>query len=336
MIEESESQQGNYVERLRKQMQSERVGPGLTPPSELFHYTTADALVGIIKADAIWATNFRYVNDLTEFTYANELLQREMKRDINSQALSPQLYAAFNHIIESPEMLLAGADVYLACFCEQGNLLSQWRAYGSRGGGYAMGLNATTASLGGMNPRHSLYRVTYNEEQQLRLIRFLLDAYERDVVDFGGSLSPRSFQRATVYLSGERGPNRLRSSFEGAIGELTVALAEAFVEIACFFKNSHFTEEQEWRLVHRARGTDGEAVFGLNFRCAGSTIVPYVSIPLALNLHGIHPGSCVFTLERIIFGPGLSQSVTEQSLKMLLSRYVCDAKIEQSNIKVRV
>ena len=297
MIEESEPQQSNYLEQLRPQMQNEQIGPGLTPPSELFHYTTAEGLLGILSTDSIWATNFRYVNDLTEFKYANDLLRGVLKEKLQGQEVNVRY--VFQHIMESPDMLLAGADLYLACFCENGDLLSQWRAYGVRGGGYALGLKPTEVCLSQLNPRHTLHRVTYSEEQQLTLIRFLVDAYARDIDRCGESPSPVSYQQPAVYLADEAGPNRLRSSFEGTIGVLTVALAEAFVEIACCFKNPHFKEEREWRLVQRGLAVGGRLfdtnrAFRLEFRCAGTNIIPYVSIPLRLNLHGVHLGSCLF------------------------------------------
>jgi hypothetical protein len=31
-------------------------------------------------------------------------------------------------------------DVYVASFTEEGNALSQWRAYGAQGGGYSVGI----------------------------------------------------------------------------------------------------------------------------------------------------------------------------------------------------
>ena len=51
----------------------------LSPPV-LYHYTSAPALLGIIKSNKIWATNIRYMNDSSELSYtydlANEIITR--------------------------------------------------------------------------------------------------------------------------------------------------------------------------------------------------------------------------------------------------------------------
>jgi Protein of unknown function (DUF2971) len=334
MIEETEPQRGNYLERLRAQMASEQVGLVQGDPPMLYHYTASDGLLGIIETDSIYATNFRYVNDLTEFTYANDLLRNELSRTQDNQNI--EVYGAFRHILQSPEMLLAGTDLYLACFCEDGDLLSQWRAYGSRGGGYALGFRASAANAHKMNPRKSLYRVTYDEEQQVRLLRFLVEAYKRDIIDSGSHLNLLSFQKPAIYPSDEPGSTGLKSGFGGSIGELTIELAQAFVELACGFKNSHFKEEREWRLVHRGHVADSQGRFNIQFRTAGSAIIPYVKIELLTERDGLHPGSRALVLERINFGPGLNPTATHEALKLLTSRHFMGTEIAQSKIKVRV
>src|SRR5205085_10103226 len=50
--------------------------------------------------------------------------------------------------------------VYVASFCENGDLLSQWRAYGAFGGGYAVGFS----SIG-------LYGSEDNECEPIRILR---------------------------------------------------------------------------------------------------------------------------------------------------------------------
>ncbi len=188
MIEEKEHVQSGYSARIRHQLESELIGPGLDPPRVIFHYTTAEGIKGIIETDSIWATNYRYVNDLAEFTYANSLLRDELSARLQSE--SPLLRAVFEQMLADPDTLLGPVDMFLACFCDQGDLLSQWRAYGSRGGGYALGLSATQEDLVRLGPNRRLFKVSYNKEQQLRLIRFLLDAYVRDVTDVAGATNP--------------------------------------------------------------------------------------------------------------------------------------------------
>ncbi|HET8798761.1 MAG TPA: hypothetical protein VFO89_13795, partial [Thermoanaerobaculia bacterium] len=53
-------------------------------PSNLYHYTTADGLRGILTHGHIWATNVRYMNDRSELTYAREVVFDELNRAVAS------------------------------------------------------------------------------------------------------------------------------------------------------------------------------------------------------------------------------------------------------------
>lgn len=60
-------------------------------------------------------------------------------------------------------------DVYITCFCEDGDLLSQWRAYAGRdsAAGYALGIGTRPPLLGGVQAA--------GRQHGLRLRRVLYD-----------------------------------------------------------------------------------------------------------------------------------------------------------------
>src|SRR5205085_11962410 len=72
---------------------------------------------------------------------------------------------------------------YLACFCENGDLLSQWRGYGSVGGGYAAGFVAEHLGLvqyQNINkPEPIVQKVIYDSAVQRKItskwLRFIID-----------------------------------------------------------------------------------------------------------------------------------------------------------------
>ena len=148
-------------------------------PPELFHYTTADGLKGIMERDRIWATNYRYVNDLTELLHANGFLRDELLARLPST--SSLVQAVFEAILKTPDLLFGMTDVFVACFCEDGDLLSQWRAYGGSGGGYAIGYQDIAIRTGIVGSQYGLYKVIYKEDQQKEIINFLLDEFSAAV-----------------------------------------------------------------------------------------------------------------------------------------------------------
>jgi hypothetical protein len=72
-----------------------------------------------------------------------------------------------------------GAGAFMACFCENGDLLSQWRGYGSLGGGFSLGFKAKQLKnrlwkYSGINEGRGFFKVLYGfaEEREWRLVIF--------------------------------------------------------------------------------------------------------------------------------------------------------------------
>ena len=100
---------------------------------QLFHYTTAEGLKGIIENNELWASSAYFLNDSSEVMYGygvvKEVLEEWIKscgRGEYSMALgfARDLLRGFGHDLLNKNII---DPIYLACFCEDGNLLSQWR-----------------------------------------------------------------------------------------------------------------------------------------------------------------------------------------------------------------
>ncbi len=99
-----------FVSRFQALMGREGIGTYAPPPSKLYHYTTAEGLKGIIESDKIWATNYRYVNDLTEIFYSDEILREEILRKLPSA--TPLVHAVLDATLNTPDILIGamGSD----------------------------------------------------------------------------------------------------------------------------------------------------------------------------------------------------------------------------------
>ncbi|MBY4383745.1 DUF2971 domain-containing protein [Rhodococcus fascians] len=112
----------------------------------LFQYTDTQALAGIVESCAIRATDFRYLNDSLELSYVWD-------------ALVSRLYAlskepddghrhAYNTMLDAIRRLHAedlrnyDQSVFVACFTELKDAVSQWSRYGANGQGVALGFDA--------------------------------------------------------------------------------------------------------------------------------------------------------------------------------------------------
>lgn len=98
----------------------------------IYHYTTITGLIGIVTRRELWASDCRFLNDGTELSYARDLFFAE----VDKLKLEP---------LEDGGYFIAGrtseySRLFIVCFCEDGDLLSQWRGYGADQG-YALGFD---------------------------------------------------------------------------------------------------------------------------------------------------------------------------------------------------
>jgi hypothetical protein len=107
-------------------------------PQTLWHYTSAQGLVGIIRTDRLWASDSLFLNDAAERNYGVELMMSALADvEIDSPARST---TAFILGLVHPESgilrrwLDAQLRLFVTCFCSEGDLLSQWRTYAGSGG----------------------------------------------------------------------------------------------------------------------------------------------------------------------------------------------------------
>jgi hypothetical protein len=134
----------------------------------------------MLRSGRPWATNAKFLNDPSEVNYAAGLVKEALpeaaekhKKNVSGLthgfvewmgSASASLAFKVPQIGESTLKSLAefdtSKDIYIACFCGNGDLLSQWRGYGAAGGGYAIGFAAKKAGHS-FSPGVLLRRVIY-------------------------------------------------------------------------------------------------------------------------------------------------------------------------------
>lgn len=267
-------------------------------PERLYHYTNAQGLIGILQGKAIWASNVCFMNDTKELVYG-----REQIVSVLAEAQSRHSTAAVNGFLKACEQRVKEGglemDVYAACFCKEGDLLSQWRAYGSMGDGYSLGLCAKSLKIGMRQSfPYILRKVIYDIKKQKKLL-------VESICNICNLL-----ERACQLLDSE--PQLLKQILDEAEHNLDLEL-KGF--LYCF-KHPAFKEEQEWRIVHVCP-PDGNNT-ELRFRAVSGKIVPYMALPLADK---IADAETKIPLVDIKAGPVLSQVTAKKSLDHLLKFY---------------
>ena len=108
--------------------------------SPAHHYTDLDGLRGIVENDDLWLTNAQYSNDEEELEHGYQVA-RTVVREEQEKPPTPEGRLYIDHL----EKLLnaSHSQCYVCCFCQKGDLLSQWRGYAAYGTGVDLEIDIT-------------------------------------------------------------------------------------------------------------------------------------------------------------------------------------------------
>jgi hypothetical protein len=215
-------------------------------PPVLYHYTNATGLIGIASSLKLWATDVRYLNDASEYSYAKNMALEKL-REIRCRVIMPP------HVQELDETICKLESLYQPLFVfslsPDGNQLSQWRCYGKPNDAYAIGFRG-----------RSLWALTQRRRPQYRGLRLGPVVYDyRNQIEVLNAIE----LDAGIY----------NNKYGGQYADHYVA---RFLRSVAFIKHCDFHEEQEWRIAaHIERATSSI----VKQRPRGSGSVPYIEIP---------------------------------------------------------
>lgn len=244
-------------------------------PDKLFHYTTLNGLRGIIESKTLWLTKAAYLNDRSELKHAITLFQQEA---ISQAVALPDKSADVGELLREAAHQLDSfqkTNICLASFCEDGDLLSQWRGYGSSGSGVALGFSGQALERVNGTGWARLLRCLYEPSEQMQVIRDLV------------RLLTNAYTTCTSGVSSDKHAT-IRKNLIGYFNT-------TFLQVAPVLKNKHFAEEREWRIVTLPRNSTD-----LKFRALVSNerVSQYYIYDLLVNASGNHD-----FLSSVVIGP---------------------------------
>ncbi len=306
---------GKILQVANRRQSDKQTEVSLISGGRLFHYTTSTGLQGIIESNCLHASAAYFLNDSSEVEYGKNILAEVLEKwelDNPEQRDDPTA-----ELVRELRDKICGASgredlaqsVYVTCFCERDNLLSQWRYYG-RDGGYSMGFPCDKGYIPHLGPESPsftsvLTRVEYERTQQMRrcqeilssILPFLEDPEVVRVLDT---------EMIFTYLQGDV-----------PLREFILKVAqELLTDEILSFKNKAFEEEREWRLIARPRlfrlhanDDRGKTPSKFYFRPSRGLLVPYIKLaPLRGKLQ----------IASVRSGPSLDETKAEASIRLLM------------------
>lgn len=120
MLYENNTSETLKCKEQQKYKQAYHIHDGL-----LYHYTKLDTLWKILGSDSLFARNIRFSNDFNEYLTGRKTIEKFVHW--LQDAEEPKKEEILKRIQENPMMY------FMVCFCEEGDLLSQWRGYAQNG-----------------------------------------------------------------------------------------------------------------------------------------------------------------------------------------------------------
>ncbi len=272
--------------------------------AELFHYTKLDGMRGILQTRSLWLSHVSCLNDRSEIQYGQQLVDSVLREGTEKEESGD-----VRIFIEKLSMMVqsfanqAVHQVFVACFCESGNLLSQWRGYSHNGQGYCLGFKFSSTTRIAADPKaHSngkepyLRKVIYDEARQ----RELVQEYLKGVTDAvrvalaSDNYAPIGDHRASLLM-------------------MAIQSANIIYDMLMCFKHPAFESENEWRLVRAIRG-DLEPHW-IHFRESSGELIPYRPMHIYDTVEGASPS---FPVRSVGFGPTLEPGRTRSAISLLM------------------
>ena len=266
-----------------------------------YHYTDLKGLKGILSSRSLWFSHISSLNDPSELVYGKNIITREL--DI---ILKNGLNGAAADLVKSIKSTLNNFgfniyDTYVACFCANPNILSQWRVYANQGGGFNIGLglnDLTYYTDEHAQPMYSviLRKIFYDPLEQQKIVSDYLKKF---------------IETARRYINQNK---------NYSIDLIALQSISTLIEMMICMKENVFYDEQEWRLILiRMANYKAEKLL---FRESNNYLTPYFNIYIYNRLDdaeiAVRKKEKEFPLKEINYGPSLDDTRARALIRLFL------------------
>jgi len=218
------------------------LSPAVPDSKILYHYTGQDGLLGIIKEKKFRVSSILHLNDAAEFNYTIELARQHLSSRLRHERGPCNTF--YGTALDGLGFFGKFA-LFVGSFTQNGDSLSQWRAYAQGGIGFSLGFECEQLRPLAEAQGFRLLRCSYDKVEHSQAIDDLVN-------DAGQRLNPRD---------------------GNDVGLAVQYFYDELVNVATVLKHPSFAEEREWRLI------SSPVLLDLRppalFRSGKSMVVPY-------------------------------------------------------------
>lgn len=226
-------------------------------PDCLYHYTSRDSFIGIMKNKEFWASHIRFMNDLEEEKLAEKKLLDSLS--MSSKLPSMDIKKLKEEVIFAIKKEMLKKAIFLVSLSEEPDELNMWRGYGKNAPAYCIQIDCNKLIRQFIaqpaknkcirNPE--LFRIAdiLNKETQIDESIFAPSENKRKIY-YSKCIYDENTQQKLIEEIINDSIDRL-DYLETSITEksLSEEIAKRFIFYAPIIKDSHFEHESEWRIV---------------------------------------------------------------------------------------
>jgi hypothetical protein len=228
---------------------------GITDERLLYHYTDLDGLRGILSERSIRMSHSSTLNDPAELEYGKVLAIEVIERMMGDSELADvqEFLRGLIGLVRSIGDTIH--DLFVTSFCEDGDLLSQWRGYPQRGSGYNLGFKFSE------HTRYSSVKPLLERCQPPELRKVVYDRVRQNELMEKYLFGVIGAVRAAMKVGGD--------VLRARLGCMQMTVQSTLTELILCFKSSSFCEEKEWRffrlVMDRPRARNNRIQFHAEF-----------------------------------------------------------------------
>lgn len=265
---------------------------------QVWHYTDAAALIGMLQNQRMWASSASMLNDSQELAYgldlATEIIDKAKGPAADDKSIEVGALRAARHA------LIDTNSVFVVCAATERDDLSQWRAYAPNGG----------VAIG-MEPRP--LRVVINNADSINDAKGSVIENGWRMVEYDRTIQRSLIEKWIKYntVSLNKGINR------------DLAQAEAkqlLINLVVGFKHPGFAAEREARIAFE----DTVADLPVQFRAAKLGVLPYVELGYRRDRGkfvqvALSSQCSALPIREILIGPNPNMEASKGGVEKLLS-----------------
>ena len=281
--------------------------------SNLYHYTKPEKLLNILESGTIRFSNALFLNDKEEVTYSYKLIVNliEEMPNLNVEIFSnikTYFYKKYKNIVDGNDNFLNKYEYYTISFSTDNDNLTLWNNYskGQKYTGYNIGFckKDLIADMERQGFKSVYGNIIYNSDVQKTILKMIFEKWNKQ------------YEKNLVAKNSAKKLEKKQ--------DIIFELVDILSIISLFFKNPHFKDEKEYRIIFINNFSPSSYKQTKIFEKNG-LFIPYIEYKFLKR-----------TVSSINIGPTLDENIFYTSTCRLLANFGYENKtINRSKIPLR-